>query len=475
MFTRLGAAAVGLLLLAFSPTVLGEPCEPHWSPFGAGMDDYVRAVIVHDDDDGPNPPALYAAGQFNTADGKPVAKIAKWDGTTWAGLGTGMDGFGILALATFDDDGTGPNLPALYAGGSFTTAGGVTANNIAKWDGTSWSAVGSGTNNWILSMVVWDDYVPGPNPPALYAGGYLTEDGGLPASRVAKWNGTAWSPVSGGTSGPGHVYALHVWDDDDSGPNLPALYAAGYFTTAGGVAAKNIAKWNGVTWSALGSGVDYEAYALAVFDDDGAGPRLPALYVGGMFWHAGGIRVNQIARWDGSSWSALGAGMNGIIHAAHAHDDDGPGPHPPALYVGGYFTKAGGNPAYRIAKWNTRAWWSLGDGMDHYVMALTSFDPDGDGPAGSVLVAGGRFMTAGGLSAPKIAAWTACPLLGDLNCDGTLDAFDVEAFVLALVDPAAWAAAYPGCDPMLGDINGDEVLDLSDIPPFAALLMTVSP
>ena len=32
----------------------------------------------------------------------------------------------------------------LYAGGGFTTAGGVPANYIAKWDGSAWSALGSG-------------------------------------------------------------------------------------------------------------------------------------------------------------------------------------------------------------------------------------------------------------------------------------------------------------------------------------------
>jgi hypothetical protein len=362
-----------------------------------------------------------------------------------------------------------------YAGGGFTNAGGVAANNIAKWNGASWSALGTGTNNWVLSLAVWDDDGPGPHLPALYAGGYFSTAGGVTVNKVAKWNGTTWSALSSGFSGPGHVYALCVWDDDDTGPHLPALYAAGYFSMAGGISAKNVAKWDGASWSPLGGGVDFEAYAMDVFDDDGDGPNLPALYVGGMFWYAGGVRVNQIARWDGSSWSALGAGMNGIIHAVRSYDDDGPGPHPAALYVGGYFTAAGGHPAYRIAKWDTRQWWSLGGGMDHYVMALTGFDPDGAGPGEPVLVAGGRFVTAGDLSAPKIAFWTACPLLGDLNCDGSLDSLDVEAFVLALVNPTAHAAAYPGCDPMLGDANGDEILDLSDVGPFAELLMQVSP
>ena len=54
----------------------------------------------------------------------------------------------VRALTVFDD-GSGP---ALYAGGAFTTAGGVAANHIAKWNGSSWSALGSGMNGAHVSM-----------------------------------------------------------------------------------------------------------------------------------------------------------------------------------------------------------------------------------------------------------------------------------------------------------------------------------
>ena len=49
-----------------------------------------------------------------------------------------------MALVVFDDDDTGPNPPALYAGGQFTTVGGVPAIGVARWDGISWSPLGSG-------------------------------------------------------------------------------------------------------------------------------------------------------------------------------------------------------------------------------------------------------------------------------------------------------------------------------------------
>ena len=72
--------------------------------------------------------------------------------------------------------------------------------------------------------------------------------------------------------------------------------------SAGGVAANYIAKWDGSTWSALGSGMMVIVDALAM---DGAGN----LYAGGFFAFAGGVAANNIAKWNGSTWSALGSGM----------------------------------------------------------------------------------------------------------------------------------------------------------------------
>lgn len=60
--------------------------------------------------------------------------------------------------------------------------------------------------------------------------------------------------------------------------------------------------------------------------------------------------------------------------------------------------------------------------------------------------------------------------IGDLNCDGVVDLFDIDPFVIALTDPAGYAAMYPGCDRDLADANQDGVVDLFDIDPFVMLL-----
>ncbi len=63
------------------------------------------------------------------------------------------------------------------------------------------------------------------------------------------------------------------------------------------------------------------------------------------------------------------------------------------------------------------------------------------------------------------------PLYGDLNCDGAINAFDIDPFVLALVDPAAYAAQYPGCPVQLADLDGDGRVSVFDIDPFLELLL----
>jgi hypothetical protein len=170
----------------------------------------------------------------------------------------------------------------------------------------------------------------------LYAGGYFTHatnagPSAVNVNYIAKWNGSTWSALGSGM-GVGdypHVSALAVWGTD--------LYAGGsftYATNAGPSAVKvnNIAKWNGSAWAPLGSGMDLYVYALAVSGPD--------LYAGGYFTTAGGSPANCIARWNGSDWSPLGSGLNsgGVYTLAVSGGD---------LYAGGWFTTAG-NKAYRF-------------------------------------------------------------------------------------------------------------------------------
>ena len=186
------------------------------------------------------------------------------------------------------DDGSGP---ALFAAGEFTTAGGVAAERVARWNGSSWSAPGSGVSDTVLALAVFDDG----SGPALYAGGEFTRAGGSVARHVAKWDGASWSPLGTGVSGTSDdgVSALSVFDDG----NGLALYAGGRFTLAGGMAVSHIARWDGASWEPLGGGVgganQPEVRALTVFNDRTG----PALHAAGTFQKAFDSGDSYVAKW----------------------------------------------------------------------------------------------------------------------------------------------------------------------------------
>lgn len=60
---------------------------------------------------------------------------------------------------------------------------------------------------------------------------------------------------------------------------------------------------------------------------------------------------------------------------------------------------------------------------------------------------------------------------GDMNCDGQIDAFDIEPFILALIDPNTYMTMFPTCDVQLADLNGDGAVDAFDVEPFVSALV----
>jgi trimeric autotransporter adhesin len=372
-----------LAIAAGMPTGLcaQSPCTPEFSDrFASGdMSGAITSMIPF----GQN---LYAAGAFLTAGNTTANRVARWTGQQWEPLGSGLGGT-ANALVIFDDGGG----PALYATGSFTTAGGNAINRIAKWNGTDWSALGSGLSNIGLALAVFDEDGPGPLPPHLFAGGQFTEAGGATAPYIARWNGATWSALETGCDSPVQVLAV-----EDLGTG-PSLYLGGFFLNAGGTSANRIARWDGSTFHALGQGAGSNVEAIGSFDPDGPGPLPRELIAGGGFTTIGGVSANRIARWNGSTWADMGAGVGSTVTRVRQYDD-GSGP---ALYVGGYFTTAGGSSANRVARWNGSTWATLGTGTSGTVFDIVRFD-DGRGER---LFVGGGFTSAGGAIAGRIAAW----------------------------------------------------------------------
>ncbi len=260
-----------------------------------------------------------------------------------------------------------------------------TCTGIYGWQqGIGDPGMGESGYRSIFGMAVFDDG----NGPALYAGGQFASAGGVAASNIARWDGEQWSPLGSGVNGS--VSCLAVFDDGSG----PALYVGGSFTMAGGVPANRIARWDGSVWSSVGVGMDQgSVWTLAVLDDG----LSSALFAGGTFTTIGGTSVNHLARWNGVAWSSVGGGVDGFVSELIVHND-GSGT---SLFAGGRFLNAGGVAANRVARWNGSSWSPLGAGMNNWVETFAIWD---DG-SGSALYAGGLFTTAGGSTANRVARW----------------------------------------------------------------------
>ncbi len=352
-----------------------------WSALGSGLGSDVLALAVSGND-------VYAGGTFTTAGGAAIKGIAKWNGSTWSALGTGLSSAfnpNVSAIAI-----SGANV---YVGGVFSTAGGVTVNNIALWNGSAWAALGPGLTAPPFAGQVFALTLNGAE---LYAGGDFTAAGGVTVNRVARWDGSAWTAL--GTGASATVYALAFYNGE--------LVAGGGFTTIGGVSASRLARWNGSAWAALGSGLganlsdSLKVRALAV--------RGGNLAAGGSFVTAGGVTVNNIAEWNGTSWAALSNGVaasgTNLVVAVYALAATGGD-----LYVGGDFRGVGGPNVSNLARWNGAAWAALGGGgkaiftsygssnIPPYIAAVTIHGAD--------VYVGGQFAVAGGVTANNIVKW----------------------------------------------------------------------
>lgn len=373
-FTAVGSLAVGYV---------AKWDGSAWSTMGSGVNQFVTALLYSGTD-------LYVGGGFTQAGGVAANRVAKWDGNSWAPLGAGVNN-SVTALAT---DGA-----QIYAGGNFTTAGGAAASRVARWNGSSWSALGLGVNNSVNAMASVNGM--------LYVGGAFSNAGGAPASRIAQWNGVSWAPLAQGVNGAVNAIA----------PIGGEIIVGGAFTSAGGAGASRIARWNGTGWFPLGGGASSPVTALtirgseiyaggtgiqmwngavwATIAPDGDGVRALAfsgsvLFAGGAFRTVGGVPADYVAKMNGGVWSRLGnSGFNGSVAAMLVSGSD--------LFVAGEFTLTPGGPANRIARWNGTTWTALGLGLNQRVNVLAG--------TGTALYAGGLFTSAGGIAANGIARW----------------------------------------------------------------------
>lgn len=344
-----------------------------WSEVGGGLQDFGFAYALASFDDGAGE-ALYVGGQFQSAGGQHIDSIAKWDGSQFSALGPRLGRWGASDACATHDDGAGV---AIYVDDGhllWTLAGSASVERVERITSGTATATGDRSDGDVRDLQSFD----GGAGAQLYAAGTFTRFGAVNARGVAAWNGSSWLAV-GGSLSIGGATALEVADLGAG----EVLVLGGFFDSVGGVAAKNVAVWNGSTWSALGAGLSGAVNAFASFDD-GGGTRL---YAGGAFTNSGGVSVKRIAMWDGSLWQPLGSGASASVNALKVFDD-GTGPQ---LYAGGAFLNMGGVPlVFGIARWSGSSWSALSPaGPNGYVHALELFH-DGLEPQ---LFVGGDFWS----------------------------------------------------------------------------------
>lgn len=257
------------------------------------------------------------------------------------------DGF-VVDFAKYND--------TIFSTGFFHTVCDADAAFVAAWDGSYWNSVGTTFAQEGHAI----DSINGQLYAALYQ---FTTD----SNYVYTYNGSTWSTVGNGVfqNNPGagfpknaNIYDIIEYDGK--------IIACGDFDIAGDVVVNGIMQWDGTTWLPLGEGLTefipgmpsiLYPHNMTIFDGD--------LIVAGNFYKAGGTIVNGIARWDGTTWHALGAGFNKSVYAVCAYNGE--------LYAGGEFTQSGTTTLGCIAKWSGSEWVNPGFDLAYEITGLHEF------------------------------------------------------------------------------------------------------
>lgn len=301
------------------------PPEGWWDGFDAlGLSDGVDELF-------PFEGKLFAGGAFIEAGPVEALHIAAWDGEGWSPMGAGFSGgrgTTVTGLAVYDG--------GLVAVGFFDGSGDTELHNVARWSGSEWTPLGSGVDGLIFDATEFEG--------DLYIGGVIVTLGDESIISIARWDGKTWSGMGWNLFASFGISDLLVHEGD--------LIVSGTFTRAADTAAVNIARWDGETWSPLGEGLGDGSplsivQALTVYEGD--------LVAAGNFTTSGGAPLRGVARWDGESWSQVGTDPPGGVNALTVYNGD--------LIAGGDFTTAGGQTAKNIARWDGNAWVPLGEGL----------------------------------------------------------------------------------------------------------------
>jgi hypothetical protein len=458
------ARSLCLLTLVSRCLADSDLCDLQWVQHVPGVyfiDSPIHDLVVFDD--GITGPALYAGGGFFVAGGIGANNIAKWNGSSWWPLAAPLPELhSISAMCVFDDGGG----PELFVAASVDFFGSPFGDyRVAKWDGATWTIMPGVFDNqvYVLRSV---DMGAGPT---LYAGGRFEQISGQPRLYLARWTGTewaqVWSTVSMYSSPFTGVFAIEVFDED--GDRQPEMFVGGGFHSVNGVPCFSLARWDGSSWSGFGPLSGDILYApgvsTLVVHDDGSGP---ALIVGGRFDTVAGVTVNSIAKWNGASWAPLGGGFHmipigccglhlGIVHALLSFVDDPAAS--PRLFASGHFHLTDGLSVPGIARWDGRAWSPMGSGINFETPSVLAGFDDGS-PLGPAVYINLNPIGPQFADSRFFAKWQRVKHGGpaDLDCDTHVSGYDLAMLL------GDWGDC-PKRGECAADLDGDGVVNGIDL------------
>jgi hypothetical protein len=342
-----GATACALIGLLW-PASAAAQMSGGWSNLGHGKPASLPALNGKVETFTSVGSTLYLGGDFTDAGGVAAADhIVTWDGSDWSAVGSGLGNAASAVYAIAVDTTNGD----VYAGGSFQNAGGDTdADRIAVFHAGHWRSLAHTPLNgpvFTLAIIGRTLYV---------GGGFADVNGDHAADAIVGYgmDNHNWTALTDGTNQIGGTISSAIPD------GLGGLFVAGSFINAANIAqADFVAQWNGSTnWSSLGANsattdgaINNRVRGLARSGND--------LYIVGDFTNAGDdAAADHVARWNGSAWTSLGASSffgDGTLSVYAVAVD---GSH---VFVGGFFLNAGGNArADGIAFFNGSSWQNLG-------------------------------------------------------------------------------------------------------------------
>jgi hypothetical protein len=315
---------------------------------------------------------LIVSSKFLTQIGSlPVRGIARWNGSRWDSLAGGINTHSI-------PNGPGGNVLCgipyngkLLVGGQFKSIGGINATSLALWDGIKWDSLPKRAFSFNSNAPQINGLFKSGN--LIYISGNFTTIAGQPATGLATWDGSTFSPIT-------FTFNSFI------GVGRPIIYKNDLYITGGYfynppfyIDNSDVMRYDGTDWNSMIPG-GIKGFAggvsdMVVFNNE--------LYIAGHFLISDGNLANNIMKYDGTIWKDIGFGASSNfqqIRKLIVHKNK--------LWAYGCFDIVANIPAFSVSVFDGINWCTLQDTVDNCIGSATIYN--------DTMYVGGGFWTAGG-------------------------------------------------------------------------------